>query len=178
MRHLAVIVAVTGSIAVFGLAGCGSSNSSSSAGGSTVASSTSSTTHFAKTKFLLHAGLAFGGFHHFIYLPVKAGDLRHPFLHKLTLIKAGLAALFVYHELKLAAVDAKSSKLLSALFSPLTLVASKLAALKGALTSGSASPSSITGLNSQLSQIGNTAASKGQSISQAIPSAAQLASGA
>jgi hypothetical protein len=173
MRKLSLIVAVTACIAAFGLAGCGSKSSS---GGGTVASS-SSTVHFAKTKFLLHAGLAFGAFHHFIYLPIKAGDLKHPFLHKLTLVKAGLAALFVYHELKLAAVDVKSSKILSTLFSPLTFAAAKLASLKGALTSGSANPSAITNLNSTLTQIGNTASSKGQSISEAIPSASQLVSG-
>jgi hypothetical protein len=172
------MIAVTGCVATFGLAGCGSSSSSSSAGGgSTVASTTTGTTSFAKTKFLIRAGLAFGAFHHFIYNPVKAGDLKHPTLHKLTLVKAGLAALFVYHELKLAATDVKRSKILSALFAPLTLVANKLSALKSSLTSGSAKPSDISGLNSQLTQIGNTAASKGQAISESIPSASQLASG-
>jgi hypothetical protein len=126
---------------------------------------------------MLHAGLAFGAFHHFIYLPIKAGALKHPFLHKLTLIKAGLAALFVYHELKLAATDAQSSKLLRTLFAPLTFVANKLRALKDSIVSGGANPSDITGLSSQLSQISSTAASKGQPISQFLPSAAQLAAG-
>jgi hypothetical protein len=176
MRYLALIVAVTGCLAALTLAGCGSSNSRSSAGAATVSSSTS-TIHFAKTKFLLHAGLAFGAFHHFIYEPIKAGVLKHPFLHKLTLIKAGLAALFVYHELKLAAADIRASKILSTLFSPLIAVANKLSALKSALVGGSVSSSAITNLNSQLTSIGSTASSKGQSISQTLPSAAQLASG-
>ena len=177
MRHLALTVAVTGCLAAVGLTGCGSSNSSSSGSGGATASSSTSTVHFAKTKFLIHAGLAFGAFHHFIYEPIKAGVLKHPFFHKLTLIKAGLAALFIYHELKLAAMDIRASKILSTLFSPLIAVANKLSALKSALVSGSASPSDITNLNSQLTSIGSTAASKGQSISQALPSAAQLASG-
>ncbi|MGI8505790.1 MAG: hypothetical protein ACR2MK_03120 [Solirubrobacteraceae bacterium] len=178
MRQLALILTVTGCIAAFGLAGCGSSSSSSSAGGgSTAASSTSGTTHFAKTKFLLHAGLAFGAFHHFIYKPVKAGDLKHPFAHKLALIKAGAAALFVYHELKLAAEDVRSSKILSELFSPLTAAADKIKSLKSSLTSGGVNPSDIQGVNSKLSQIGSTASSKGHSISEAIPSVSQLASG-
>lgn len=169
---------MTGCIAAFGLAGCGSKGSSSSAGGgSTVASSASGTTHFAKTKFLLHAGLAFGAFHHFIYEPVKAGDLKHPFTHKLTLIKAGAAALFVYHELKLAAEDVRSSKILSKLFSPLTAAADKIKSLKSSLTSGGVNPTDVEGVRSQLSQIGSTASSKGQSISQSIPSVSQLASG-
>jgi hypothetical protein len=178
IRHLTLILAVTGCLAAFGLYGCGSSgSSSSSAGGSSVAASSSATTHFAKTKFLLHAGLAFGAFHHFIYDPFKAGDLRHPFLHKLTLIKAGLAALFVYHELKLAAVDVHSSKILSALFRPLTAAADKIKSLRSSIVSGGSGPSGVTGLNSQLTQIGSTASSKGQTIGETVPSASQLASG-
>jgi hypothetical protein len=171
LRRSAVLIAVVGCLAAFGVAGCGSKSNSSASGGAPV------TTHFAKTKFLLHAGLAFGAFHHFIYEPVKAGDLKHPFSHKLTLIKAGVATLFVVHELKLAAVDVKSSKILSTLFAPLTLVANKLSALKSSIVGGSANPSDVTNLNGNLSQISSTAASHGQTISDAIPSASQLASG-
>ncbi len=98
-------------------------------------------------------------------------------MHKFTLVKAGLAALFVYHELKLAAVDVHSSKILSALFSPLTAAADKLRSLKSSLTSGGANPSDIQGINSQLTQIGSTASSKGQHISQSVPGVSQLASG-
>jgi hypothetical protein len=180
MRQLSIVIAVTGCLAAFGLAGCGSSSSSSSATSaatSAAASTTSGTTHLATAKFVLHAGLAFGAFHHFIYGPIKAGDLKHPFEHKLTLIKAGLAAVFVYHELKLAANDAKSSKLLSPLVAPLTAAAATLSGLKGSITSGSANPADISSLSSSLGQIKSTAASKGQSITESIPSASQLASG-
>ena len=175
LRRSAVLIAVVACLAAFGVAGCGSKSNSSASGGSAV--TTTATTHFAKTKFLLHAGLALGAFHHFIYEPVKAGDLKHPFSHKLTLIKAGVATLFVVHELKLAAVDVKSSKILSTLFAPLTFVANKLSALKSAIVGGSANPADVTSLNGSLSQISATAASHGQSISDAIPSVSQLASG-
>jgi hypothetical protein len=167
LRRSIVRLAVVGCIAAAGVAGCGSSSSSTSA-------ASGGTTHFAKTKFILHAGLAFGAFHHFILGPVKAGDLKHPFSHKLTLIKAGLASLFVYHELKLAATDAKSSKILRVLVSPLTLAAAKLHALKSSLTSGSANPQVVTNLNSSLGQIGRQAAAAGQPISDSVPSVAQL----
>ncbi|MGO9881743.1 MAG: hypothetical protein ACLPV4_01850 [Solirubrobacteraceae bacterium] len=182
MRQLTVVIAVTGCVAAFGVAGCGSSSSSSSASSSAAgtpaaASTTTGTTHLATAKFLLHAGLALGAFHHFIYGPIKAGDLKHPFEHKLTLVKAGLAAVFVYHELKLAAEDAKSSKLLSPLVAPLTAAASKLSGLKGSITSGGVNPADITSLNSSLDQIKSTAASKGQSITESIPGASQLAAG-
>jgi hypothetical protein len=178
MRNLTLVIAVTGCLAVLGVAGCGSSSSTSSgAGTSTATSTTSGKTHLATAKFLLHAGLAFGAFHQFIYKPIKAGDLKHPFEHKLTLVKAGLAAVFVYHELKLAAQDAKNSKLLSPLVAPLTAAASKLSGLKDSITSGGVSPSSISSLSSSLDQIKSTAASKGQSITESVPGLAQLTSG-
>ncbi|MDQ2896430.1 MAG: hypothetical protein M3Y09_12445 [Actinomycetota bacterium] len=177
MRQLTLIALVSMSVAGFTVAGCGSSSSNSSAGGSAVSSSSSGTTHFAKTKFLLHAGLAFGAFHRYIYKPFRAGVFSHPFLHKLSLLKAGLAALFITHELKIAAVDVRSSKLLSRLFSPLTAVAAKLGALRSAITGGSVSASDIGGVQSQRSSIGSTASSHGQAIQDALPSAGQLASG-
>ncbi len=186
MRQLTLVVAVTGCLAAFGLAGCGSSSSSSSptsaASGTTKAagtttSSTSGTSHVATAKFVLHAGLAFGAFHQFIYKPVKAGDLKHPFEHKLTLVKAGLAAVFVYHELKLAAENAKQSKLLSPLVAPLTAAASKLSGLKDSIVSGGVNPSDITSLSSALDGVKSTASSKGQSITESIPSLSQLTSG-
>ncbi len=177
MRQFTVIILISACFAGFALAGCGSSSASSSAGGGTVATSTSGTTHFAKTKFLLHAGLAFGAFHRYIYKPFRAGVFSHPLLHKLSLAKAGLAAVFIAHELKIAAVDVRSSKLLSRLFSPLTAAADKLSALRSAITGGSVSAADLGGVQSQLSSIGKTAASHGQAIRDVVPSAGQLASG-
>ena len=34
----------------------------------------------------LHAGLAFGAFHRWIYKPAKAGELSHPLEHKFTTV--------------------------------------------------------------------------------------------
>ena len=140
---------------------------------------TSSTTKsFATTKFAIHAGLAFGAFHHWIYKPVKAGVLQHPSSHKLALVKAGLAAVFVYHEVKLAAEDAKSSKLLSPLVAPLTAAGDRLKSLKSSITDGSVNESDIDGVNAELGQIGSTASANGQPIKEAIPSLSQLTSSA
>lgn len=74
--------------------------------------------HFARTKFLLHAGLAFGAFHRYIYKPFLSGGFTPPLRHKLAIVKAGAAALFAYHEIKIALIDAQSSALLSKLVSP------------------------------------------------------------
>lgn len=182
-RRLSPLFALLGCIAVLGVAGCGSSSSSSSSAAASTtsaatASSSSGTTHFAKTKFVIHAGLAIGAFKHWIYNPVKAGDVKHPLSHKVALVKAGLAAAFVYHELRIAAEDVKSSKFLSTLFAPLTAAAAKLQSLKSSLTNGSVNPSDIENLNSQLGQISSTASAHGQSITQAVPSLSQLAASA
>ena len=154
-------------------AGCGSKSSSSSA-----PAPTATTVHFAKTKFIFHAGLAFGAFHHFIYEPIKAGDLAHPLSHKFTIVKMGLAGLFVYHEVKLAAQDVKGSKLLSTLFAPITALAAEIKSLGASIGAGHGSPSSAaSAVNSNIASISSTAASKGQSITESLPSTAQLAAG-
>jgi hypothetical protein len=171
LRRSAVLLAVVGCIAAFGAAGCGKKSSS----GSTAAST--STTHLAKTKFVFHAGLAFGAFHHFIYNPYKAGDFRHPLSHKAKVAEAALAATFVYHELKLAANDVKSSKVLSKLFAPITIVAAKIKGLGSPIKSGQDPGSAINGANSSLASIKSTAGSNGQPISDQVPSASQLAAG-
>src|SRR5450755_3346104 len=92
-------------VTALALGACGSSSSSSSSAAAGAATSTG-TTHLAKTKFVLHAGLAFGAFHRWIYKPYKAGVLSHPLLHKLAFIKALAAGAVVIHEVKLARADA------------------------------------------------------------------------
>jgi hypothetical protein len=164
-------------IVALALAGCGSSGSSSSTASSAGAASSaasSSSTSLPTAKFVLHAGLAFGAFHHWIYTPIKAGALKHPFSHKLALIKAGLAALFVSHELRLAVDDAKASKVLKPVVAPLTAAAAKLESLKSSITGGSVNPSDLDAVNAQLTQAGQTAKSAGTSIQESVPSASQL----
>jgi hypothetical protein len=176
-----VLVAVC-CVAVLALAGCGSSSKTTTSSAGTAASATTSaatsSTSLPTAKFALHAGLAFGAFHHWVYNPIKAGALKHPTQHKLALIKAGLAAVFVYHELRLAVDNAKQSSVLKPVVAPLTAAADKLAGLKSSITSGSVNPSDLEGINSQLSQAGQTAKSAGQTIKESIPSASQLTAGA
>jgi hypothetical protein len=173
LRRSAVLFAVVGCLAVLA-AGCGSKSSSSSVSS---AGATTSTTHFAKTKFVFHAGLAFGAFHHFIYKPFKAGDFKHPLSHKLSVTKGALAAAFAYHELKLAANDVKASPTLSKLFAPITLVAAKIKGLGNPIKSGQDPSAAISGANSSLDSVKSTAAANGQNITDQIPTASQLATG-
>ena len=171
----AVIVALA-----LGMSACGSTSSSGSGGGSTgSASTTQGQTSFAKTKFVLHAGLAFGAFHHFIYKPFKSGGLTGGglFNHKFALVKAGLAGLFAYHEVKLALLDAQSSPLLRKLVSPLTALSSQLSSLGTRLKGGNVDQAAIEAANSQVGVANSASRASGQVVNELTPSAAQLAAG-
>ncbi|HEY2226122.1 hypothetical protein [Actinomycetospora sp.] len=110
------------------IAGCGPSSSTSSPSPTTSAvpadptqsasdaapvdgnCPTSNTTAFAKTKFLLHAGLAFGAFHRYLWKPYQAGTFGKGANGRVTaFIKGGLAALFVKREVRLASEDVKAN---------------------------------------------------------------------
>ncbi len=94
--------------------------------------------HFAKTKFLLHAGLAYGAFHRYIQKPLKAGAFKSGApKQKRTIAKAAVAAAFVYHELKQARRAAESDKTLrTKLLQPFDNVLSQLSAAASSLKSG------------------------------------------
>jgi hypothetical protein len=151
-------------------AGCGSSKSSSSVPAASSTGTTTSTVHLAKTKFVLHAGLAFGAFHRWIYKPVKAGYLAHPLQHKLALVKGGLAAAFVLHELKLALADAQADPTLSKLVAPVTALQDKLKGLPSDLKSAKANPADVLSANDSITSLKGLAASNGQTITEQVPS--------
>jgi hypothetical protein len=172
-RKLVMLCLVALMLAAAGC-GSGSSSSSSSSGASSGATSTASVGHLPTAKFVLHAGLAFGAFHRYIYKPFKAGDL-HGFTHKLTIIKAALAGLFIYHELKLAIKDAQASPKLAKLVAPVTALAARLKALGASVKSGNADTSSIDSANGSISSLSNLAKQSGLSVPAQEPSAGQLA---
>lgn len=158
---------------VLAAAGCGSSKSSSSSATPASASSsatTSTSIKLAKTKFVLHAGLAFGAFHRWIYKPVKAGYLAHPLQHKAALVKGGLAGAFVIHELKLALVDAQADPTLSKLVAPITALQDKLKSLPSDMKSGTANPADVLSANDQIGAIHQLAVGAGQPITEQTPS--------
>jgi hypothetical protein len=166
MRKLVVVTMLVVTLTLAG--GCGSSGSSSSgsANGQPAATQTSgTTTHFAKTKFVLHAGLAFGAIHRYIYKPYKEGKLSGGLLHhKLATVKAALAAAFAYHEVRLALDDARSSKVLSTVLAPLLALQTKLSALRDGLKGGNVDPAAIASANAQTSAIAADSSRRGQPI--------------
>ena len=179
MRQRITLIAVLAMMSL-AAAGCGSSSSSSSSSGgqpasgatSSTAGATSSTTgaiSHPKTKFVLHAGLAFGAFHRWIYKPAKTGELRHPFQHPLTAAKAALAAAFVYHEVKLALADAQADPTLSKLVAPVTALQNKLQGVAGSVKSGGVSGTDVSGLEGAISSIKGQASGSGAPITEQAP---------
>jgi hypothetical protein len=121
-------------------------------------------------KFVLHAGLAAGAFHRYIYKPFKAGTFKSGAKgRRFALLKAGLAGLFAYHELKLAINDAKASKTLARLVAPLTALSARLQALGSSLRGGKVAPADINHVNGQLGMVAAQAAKAGSPIKDLTP---------
>lgn len=72
---------------------------------------TANTTGFAKTKLVLHAGLAFGAFHRYLYKPFRAGTFTSgSTLHRTLVIgKAAASALFIKREIRLSIEDVQAN---------------------------------------------------------------------
>jgi hypothetical protein len=121
--------------------------------------------YFAKTKFVLHAGLAFGVFHRYIYKPFKAGAFKSGSPGRLKAgIKAAIAAAFVYHELKLACKDANNSSLLRPLLAPLNLAVGAFSSLEAKLKGGSFTDSTLTGAAGAVDGLGKQSSGLGLHI--------------
>lgn len=158
-RALLLLFVLTAMAAAVG--GCGSSKTTSS---SSSGAPQTHKTSLAKTRFALHAGLAFGAFHRYIYKPYRAGGFRPVSRHKLAIAKAGLAAAFAYHETKLALNDARSSPLLSKLLAPLLGLQNRLSSLSTSLRGGSVNGAAIQSTSSDVNAVSAAGAKNGQPI--------------
>lgn len=148
--------------------GAGSGSSSAGAGAGTAGAAAycaqAGTGRFTKPKFALHAGLAFGTFHRYIYKPYKAGAFGAGRKGRVkTFAKAGAAALFDYHEVKLAVQNAKKDKLLCKLGAPFDALGNVFTSLRDKIKSGNVSGDDINGAEKQVQQL------KGQSRSAGAP---------
>jgi hypothetical protein len=164
-RRLVTLLAVAAALAV---AGCG--NKVTTITGANGQVTTKTTVSHATIKFLFHAGLAFGTFHHFIWKPLQAGDFAHPLDHKAAVAKAVLAGAFVYHEVKLAITDAESSSILKSVVAPITALGASLKSLASNLTSGHPDTSTITSSNSGISSVESAASAVGAKINEVVGS--------
>lgn len=133
----------------------------------------------AVPKFVLHAGLAFGAFHHFIYVPFKAGKFTSgSFLSKLkNYVEAGAAALFIYHEAKLALADAQQNKVLKLLVSPLSAAVALFATIASRVKGHNLDAAQMTSAQSAVTMIESRARTSGSSITEGVPTASQILAG-
>jgi hypothetical protein len=139
-----------------------------SASGETAASCpTSNTTSFAKTKFVAHAGLAFGAFHRYLYKPYRAGTFTSGSTKSkvLAFTKAGAAALFIKREVRLASEDVKANPTLcKAIAAPLASLGDSITSAVDKLKTGDAS--GLTTANSEIAAIESGAQSSGTAITE------------
>jgi hypothetical protein len=174
VKRLLVLV-VPLALVMFLAAGCsksspvGATGPSASATASTSAVPTScpsEATGFAKTKFVSHAALGFGAFHRYIYKPYRAGKFRSGAHGRISaFVKAGLAALFIKREVRLAGDAAQNSPALCKLIlSPLRTVSETVQAAVSKLKQGDVS--GIGAIESAISQVESRASSQGAGITE------------
>jgi hypothetical protein len=164
MRLLSLMLVV----AALAAAACGSSSSTSTSGASATTATSGAVSSTAR--FALHAGLAFGAFHHFIYQPLKSGALRNPLQHKLATLKAVLAGAFTLHEVKAATEAAKSNPKLAKLAAPLTALGAGITAVIASAKSGKPNLSQLESSNSAINSIKSEASSAGTTVAEKTPS--------
>jgi hypothetical protein len=162
MRPLSLLLVV----AIVALAGCGSSSSSSSSSSATKSASAVT----SSARFALHAGLAFGAFHRYIYKPLKSGELKSPLSHKLTLVKAVAAGAFTVHEIKLASEAAKGSPTLSKFVAPLSALSAGIGTAVASAKSGHVDTNALESSKSSIESIKSDASKSGASVTESSPS--------
>jgi hypothetical protein len=117
---------------------------------------------FDKTRFLLHVGFAFFALHHWVYKPFTQHKLGR--FHIINDLKAGLALLFAYHEIKVAYGIAKGSKskTLHLITAPLNALGSAFNAIGSKLRHGDTS--GVSALATQAGSLQTLAGKNGFSI--------------
>ncbi len=120
-----------------------------------------------KTRFVLHAGIAFYAFHHWVYAPFRAGAFKSGAKDRTkNLIKAGVALLVAYHEGSVAYGIAKksSSKTLHLVIAPLQALVNAFKSIGTKFKNGTYSDSAVTGLNTSVDGVGSLAGKAGWGI--------------
>jgi hypothetical protein len=149
-----------------GATGSGPSASSIASASAVPTSCPSEASGFAKTKFVTHAALGFGAFHRYIYKPYRAGTFRSGAHGRIkAFIKAGLAALFIKREVRLAGAAAQNSPALcKVILAPLRTVSETVQAAVSNLKQGDTS--GIGAIQSAISQVKSRASSQGATITE------------
>lgn len=120
---------------------------------------------FAKTRFVLHAGIAFGAFHRYIYKPYRAGSFK-PGAPERTkaLAKAGATALLVAYEIKQARDAAKDDPTLCKYVGSLDALSGLATSLAPGLNGGTFDPTKLLDLNQWIEDLKSRSSSAGTAI--------------
>jgi|GEM_PF-1384790 len=127
---------------------------------------------FDKSRFLLHMGFAYYAFHHFVYARYKSGGFASGASGRTgNFVKAALALLFTYHELKVSygIANGSSSKTLKLIVSPLNALLGKVDNVHSQLAKGNVNTNDFTDLNNSVDSLGSTAKSNGLAINDVKP---------
>ena len=127
---------------------------------------------FDKTRFLLHMGVAYYAFHHFVYARYKNGGFASGASGRTgNFVKAAAALLFTYHELKVSygIANGSSSSTLKLLVSPLNALLGKVSNVHDQLSKGNLNTNDFTDLNNSVNGLSSTAKSNGLNINDVKP---------
>ncbi len=150
--------------------GCGDKTVTTTSSNGQVSTRTVPDVKFAKTKFLLHTGLALGSVKRWIITPYGAGKFQKgaPGRTKAQ-AKATAAGAFAVNELRLARKAALSDDKLRPLADKLGGLADQAQALLPSLASGSLNPLKIAGLGASAASIVALARQAGAPITEQTP---------
>ncbi|MDI2126398.1 hypothetical protein [Yinghuangia seranimata] len=168
----ALLAVLTACMLVLGTAGCNEDKTSDAV------EQSKDPVKFAKTKFVLHSGLAAGASYRWIVKPYREGKFQSGADGRtFALVKAGLAGAFTYHEVKKALDAAQGDPTLSKALVPITAVADKLRDLGGKLSGGNATDADVNDVGSVIDGLKSVGTQNGLTIEDKEPSLSQLNSG-
>ncbi|MFE9607583.1 hypothetical protein [Streptomyces sp. NPDC006012] len=187
MRRLVVALVVCCAL-VAGATACGSSSTTSRvppAAAEHLAATPSPSTSaqrqkFAKTRFVLNAGLAAGATYKWIVKPAREGKFKKGAKHRRrALVKAALAGAFSYNRLKAAVRNAQGDPALARALAPLERGIEGLKNLPASLRrGGSSGDQAANSFNNVINQVKDAGRGQGAVVHNQVPTTSQLVSGA
>ncbi|MGW0605486.1 hypothetical protein [Streptomyces sp. NPDC002640] len=133
---------------------------------------------FAKTRFVVNAGLAAGATYQWIVKPFRAGKFKKGADgRRVALVKAGVAGLFAYNRLDAAVKNAKADPTLSKAVAPLQDGINKLKEQAKNLRKGDNTDDIVGNFDSIINDVKDAGKSAGAEVTDKVPSAGELTGG-
>ncbi|MET8575010.1 hypothetical protein [Streptomyces sp. NPDC005012] len=133
---------------------------------------------FAKTRFVVNAGLAAGATYQWIVKPFRAGKFKKGADgRRVALVKAGVAGLFAYNRLDAAVKNAKADPTLSKAVAPLQEGIDKLKEQAKNLRKGDNTDDIVGNFDSIINDVKDAGKSAGAEVTDKVPSAGELTGG-